>query len=171
MPPLPTLAGVTRLQRLLGLASASSAGHLSLFPPTVSGFGSQPFGSGSKGSLLPLPRRSLGTGEEGPGASASPAGHQSSCLFRGRPPKYRKIQQEDFQSKCHPLPWCHCRARLEGLGWGGAGGRSPLAHTGLPQGGACGQLPEVTTDKGHPSLVPGLTKLPQFASGVMAGNL
>ncbi|OXB53515.1 hypothetical protein ASZ78_003341, partial [Callipepla squamata] len=26
---------------------------------------------------------------------------------RGRPPKYRKIQQEDFQSKCIPLPWCH----------------------------------------------------------------
>lgn len=73
MPPLPTLAGVTRLQRLLGLGPASSAGHLSLFLPTVSGFGSQPFGSGSKESLLPLPRRCSGHWGGGPWGQSQPS--------------------------------------------------------------------------------------------------
>lgn len=50
--------------------------------------------------------------EKGTWASPNPVGNQFSCLFRGRPPKYRKIQQEDFQSKCVPLPRCLLGAKV-----------------------------------------------------------
>lgn len=135
VPPLPTLAGVTRLQRLLGLRPASSARHLSpFFFPWFLPLAVNPLGQGPRGPCSHCQGVPLGTGEEGSGASPSPAGHQSSCLFRGRPPKYRKIQQEDFQSKCHPLPWC--RARLEELGWVGVlGAGVPWLTQGCPSEG------------------------------------
>lgn len=55
--------------------------------------------------------------EESPRASPNPVGNQSSCLFRGRPPKYRKIQQEDFQSKYCPLRSAIAEVGLKELGW------------------------------------------------------
>jgi len=110
-----------------GVCPSSSFGHLSwfLFQHFVS-LALDPLGQGPRGNPCSHCRGIALCGvEEGPRASPSPVGNQSSCLFRGRPPKYRKIQQEDFQGKCHPLPRCQHGGKARGAGgW--------LQEVGLP---------------------------------------
>ncbi|OXB69812.1 UNVERIFIED_CONTAM: hypothetical protein H355_004873, partial [Colinus virginianus] len=55
-----------------------------------------------KRNLIGFPQRKKsrhhGSVEKGPQTSSNTVGNQFSFIFRGRPPKYRKIQQEDFQT-------------------------------------------------------------------------
>lgn len=155
VPQLPSWGGMAKPERLLdhrgawllaaGVCPSSSVGHLSwFFFPCFVSLAVNPLGQGPRGNPCSHCHGiALCSVEEGPRASPNPVGNQSSCLFRGRPPKYRKIQQEDFQSKCRPLPRCHPRGKARGAGVVAVGGRSPLArslrpHAGQHQREACG---------------------------------
>lgn len=148
VPRLPSLGGMAKPERLLDRGGSMVAGswHVSfqlcwapllVFLPMFISLAVNPLGQGPRGNPCSHCQgiAALCCVEEGSRASPNPVGNQSSCLFRGRPPKYRKIQQEDFQSKCCPLPQCHHRGRARGAGVVAVGSRSPLAHSVRPHTG------------------------------------